>query len=81
MKIVWTATALRHLDAVPRAPAEQILDKLETAARYPEMYPIRQRGRYRGYRWFPAGAWLVFYELVEETLAVRGIVYGAREEA
>jgi plasmid stabilization system protein ParE len=81
VKILWTQTALDQLEEVPRRPAEQILAKLEAASRHPEMYPVRQRGRHRGIRWFPAGAWLVFYEVSEDALVVRGILYGAMREA
>ena len=81
MKILWTATALRALEAVPRRPAESILGRLEVAARHPWMYPLRGRGRYRGYRWFPAGPWLVFYQVVGPALVVRGILHGSRRGA
>jgi len=81
VKILWTATALRHLEEVPRTPAERILEKLETASRYPHMYPLRERGRYRGYRWLTARPWLVFYDLTEDALIVRGILHGARRRA
>jgi plasmid stabilization system protein ParE len=81
VKILWTETALHHLDEVPAAPAAQVLARLEAASRHPEMYPARQRGAFRGYRWFPAGSWLVFYETAESALIVRGILHGARKKA
>jgi hypothetical protein len=81
VKILWTETALRHLDGVPRIAAEQVLAKLETASRYAHMYPVRMRGRYRGYRWLAAGPWLAFYEVLGEALVVRGILHGARRGA
>jgi plasmid stabilization system protein ParE len=81
VKILWTETALRHLEEVPRRPAEQILARLETASQFPQMFPARQRGRYRGYHWFPAEDWLVFYSIVDESLIVRGILHGALRDA
>ncbi len=81
MKILWTVTALRHLEEVNKAPAEMILEKLETASRYPHMYPLRERGHYRGYRWLAARPWLVFYEVVDDALVVRGVLHGARKGA
>jgi plasmid stabilization system protein ParE len=81
VKVLWTATALGHLDEIPRVPAEQALAKLEVAAEHPEMYPRRERGRYRGYRWFPVGRWLVFYQVATDAVIVLGILHGAREGA
>lgn len=81
MKIRWTATALSHLKEVPREAGEDILRKVRTAAAYPRMYPERQRGRYRGCRWFPTGSWLVFYRTFGDRIVVVGIWHGARKEA
>lgn len=81
MKIRWTATALRHLGNLPALLGEEVLERVETAAQYPHMYPERRRGRYRGYRWFPVSSWLVFYQVVGEEITIRGILHGARREA
>lgn len=80
-KIRWTATALRHLEQVPAVIGEDILEGIRTAARYPQMHPERSRGRYRGYRWFPVGPWLVFYQVKGEQIIVLGILHGARRHA
>ncbi|MBI2956280.1 MAG: type II toxin-antitoxin system RelE/ParE family toxin [Acidobacteria bacterium] len=81
MKIRWTATALSHLKDLPREVGEEILRKVRTAAAYPLMYPERQRGRYRGCRWFPVSFWLVFYRTSDRGIIVVGIWHGARKEA
>jgi plasmid stabilization system protein ParE len=81
VKILWTETALRQLDGVPLVPAEQILVKIELAAQYPDMFPVRGRGRYRGYRWIAVGPWVVFYEADADAVVVRAILHGARRGA
>lgn len=80
MKISWTDTALRHLARVPPAIGEDILRRVRIMTEYPLMYPERRRGRYRGYRWFPVGAWLVFYQVEQDRIIIRGILHGARRE-
>lgn len=81
MRIRWTATALRQLADVPAALGEEILGRVHIAAQYPLMYPERRRGRYRGNRWFPVSSWLVFYQVQEEEIIIRGIWHGARRGA
>ncbi len=81
MKVVWTATALRHLRGVPRVVGEEILQKLELATRFPRMYTERGRGRYRGCRWFPVGPWLTFYRIKSQAIVVCGVWHGARYDA
>jgi plasmid stabilization system protein ParE len=78
VRIRWTATGLSHLAEVPAALGEEILARVQMAAQYPLMYPERRRGRYRGYRWFPVSSWLVFYQVLEEEIIIRGIWHGAR---
>ncbi len=81
MRIFWTDTALESLEAVPADIGTAVLRKLKLAARFPEMHPERQRGRYRGYRWFPVGDWLVLYRVVPNRLVVMTVLHGARSDA
>jgi len=81
MTVLWTDTALDGLAEVPASTGQEILRKIRSARRFPNMYPARQRGRYRGYRWFPAGEWLVFYQVTGKRLIVMGILHGRRREA
>lgn len=81
MLIVWTPTALDDLAHTPAATGREVLRKLRTARRFPGMFPERQRGRYRGYRWFPVGDWLVFYQVAQPRLIVVGIMHGKQRGA
>ena len=81
MTVLWTDTALADLAEVPAATGQEILRKIRSARRFPNMYPERQRGRYRGYRWFPAGEWLVFYQATGKRLNVMGILHGRQRKA
>ena len=81
MTVRWTETALDHLAEVPASVGEAILRKVRLASRYPGMFPERQRGSYRGYRWFPVDGWLVFYREAGRSIIVLGIAHGARRGA
>jgi len=50
-----------------------MLDKVELLASFPQMYPVRGKGRFRGYRWFLTGNWIVYYRFVENTVYIRGL--------
>jgi plasmid stabilization system protein ParE len=79
--VVWTDTSLAGLAETPASIGREILRKVRTARRFPTMFPERHRGRYRGYRWFPAGAWLVFYQVAGKRLIVLGIMHGTMRDA
>ena len=81
MRIVWTSTALGGLADVPSVVGAAILRKVKLAGKFPDMFPERQRGRYRGYRWFPVGDWLVIYQVIGRRLAIMGVVHGARADS
>ncbi len=81
MRIVWTPTALTHLRGAPRIVGDEIVQRLDLAARFPRMYTERARGRYRGCRWFVVGPWLVFYRVAPKAVVVRGIWHGSRFDA
>jgi plasmid stabilization system protein ParE len=81
VKLLWTATALRALQGVPRVIGAEILEKLESVAAFPEMHAVRSRGRYRGMRWFPVGPWLVYYRIERTRIMVCGIWHRARHDA
>jgi hypothetical protein len=40
---------------------------------FPQIYPLRGKGRFRGYRCFHAGNWLVYYKVVDDIVHIRGL--------
>ncbi len=81
MTVAWTDTALEGLAEAPAKVGREILRKIRIARRVPTMFPERHRGRYRGYRWFPAGDWLVFYQVIGKRLIVLGVMPGMMQDA
>jgi ParE toxin of type II toxin-antitoxin system, parDE len=71
--IVFAGYLLDLLNELPLSDLELIEEKTEPLARFPRMYPMRQKGRFRRHRWFRAGNWIVNYKVVDETVYIRNI--------
>jgi mRNA-degrading endonuclease RelE of RelBE toxin-antitoxin system len=72
--VVW-ADPVRDL-VFDLSPKEQqlIFEKIDLLVRFPQMYPLRQKGkRFRRHRWFLAGDWLVYYRFVSGVVYIRGL--------
>jgi len=61
------------LEELPLRDAELVAEKTKFLARFPRMYPIRPKGRFRRHRWVLAGRWIVYYRVVDETVHIRGL--------
>ena len=72
-RVVWPQTALDLLLELPGRERELMLDKVGRLRRFPRMYPVRTKGRFRRHGWFLAGNWLVYYRVVEQTVYIRGL--------
>ena len=72
-RIVFAGYLRDLLNELPLSDLELIEEKTETLARFPRMYPIRQKGRFRRHRWLRAGNWIVYYKVVDDTVYIRNI--------
>ena len=72
-QVVWPQTILETLQELPERDRELILEKVEGLKRFPRMYPVRGRGRFRRHHWFFAGKWLVYYRVVGLTVYIRAL--------
>lgn len=72
-RVIWPESLLEVLGEMPARERELILDKVRALERFPRMYPVRGRGRFRQHRWFLAGNWLVYYRAVERTVYIRAL--------
>ena len=65
--IRWANEAIVALASLAAADRRSLLERLELVAQFPAMYPARQRGRFKGLRYFVVGRrWIVYYQ-VEQT--------------
>lgn len=72
-QVVWPQTILEVLEELPEKEQKLILEKAEALSRFPRMYPVRGKGRFRQHRWYLAGKWLVYYRVVGRTVYVRAL--------
>ena len=63
----WTNQAILQLASLSARERQALLDRLEIATQFPEMYPARQRGRFAGLRYFVLGRrWIIYYRPGED---------------
>ena len=72
-EVVWPESVLKILEELPFREAAQILKKADALEKFPRMYPVRAKGRFRNHRWFMAGNWLVYYRYAGGTVYIRAI--------
>jgi len=62
--IRWTEEAAHSLKSLRSKEQMQLLERLELLVEFPKMYPVRQRGRFSGMRYFMIGTrWITYYRL------------------
>ncbi|GAC1624997.1 MAG: hypothetical protein PVS2B2_03320 [Candidatus Acidiferrum sp.] len=73
-RIVWPEPVRDLVLLLPEKRRVEIFQRVEVLALFPQMYPVRSKGRrFRRHRWFKAGDWLVYYRFVDDTVYIRGI--------
>jgi len=72
-EIVWPETVLEVLLELPERERDIILEKVSQLERFPRMYPLRTKGRFRNHRWCLAQNWIVYYRVSDDTVYVRGL--------
>ena len=76
-EVVWPQNLISHIIdhmlEMPDPECRQILDKVTRLEAFPEMYPVRTSGSFRGHRWFIAGPWVVYYHVVEDKVYMRAL--------
>lgn len=72
-EVIWPQSLIDLLLEMPEPERLRILQKAKVLETFPEMYPVRTTGPYRGLRWFLAGPWLVYYRYTQEKVYLRTI--------
>ena len=80
-RVVWSHEALRILTTLPLPVQADVLAKSRLLSEFPEMYPARRRGRFRGQRFFIAYEWLVYYVIQEGIVAITSIGHARQRNA
>jgi hypothetical protein len=75
--VVWDEHPLEVLLELSAKEQEVIQDYVRCLEFYPDMYPVRRTGKFRGYRVIPAGEWLIYYRHKGNKVYIRAL-YPAR---
>ena len=59
---------------LPREVQRRMAQSIELISAFPRMYPVRRRGLMRGYRYFVAGRFLVYYSVSAKEIRVSAII-------
>ena len=73
VRIIFADYLLDVFNELPVSDLDLIEEKIAPLTRFPRMYPIRQKGRFRRHRWLRAGNWILYYKVVDETVFIRNI--------
>lgn len=73
MRILWTSPAGDAFRRLPRGLRQEILDRLGLVSDFPEMYAVRERQPYAGFRYFVVRNWCVSYVLAEDALVILAV--------
>jgi plasmid stabilization system protein ParE len=73
--IRWANEAIVALASLAIADRRILIERLELVAQFPAMYPARQRGHFKGLRYFVVGRrWIVYYQAEETIVSVVTVV-------
>ena len=72
-QVLWPESVLEVLLELPEREREIILEKVTLLERFPRMYPVRMKGRFRNHRWLLAQNWIVYYRVADDNVHIRGL--------
>lgn len=72
-KVLWPESVLEVLLELPERERRTILEKVSLLERFPRMFPVRRKWRFRNHRWLLAGTWIVYYRVSEDNVYIRGL--------
>ena len=71
----WTNEAFVALASLAGGDRRILIERVELVAQFPAMYPARQRGRFKGLRYFVVGRrWIVYYQVEQVFVSVITVV-------
>lgn len=77
MTVLFSEVLLEFLETLPDSVKLQAACSVALLSVYPSMYPVRQRGLMRGYRYFMAGRFLFYYSVASEEIRIAAIIPAA----
>jgi plasmid stabilization system protein ParE len=68
-------------DELPQSAQHNATQSFELISTFPRLYPRRRRGVMRGYRYFVAGRFLVYYSIAGDEIRISAILPAAMRRA
>lgn len=81
MTVFFADAALEIFETLPEETKRRAAFAIDLIAIFPQMYPIRYRGLMRGYRYFIAGRYLIYYSVSSSEIRVAAIIPAAMRRA
>ena len=72
-EVIWPQHLVDAIVEMTDREQTQVLRKVSQLETFPEMYPVRTSGPFRGHRWFLAGSWIVYYRVLGGKVYMRAI--------
>jgi plasmid stabilization system protein ParE len=79
--VLFSEGAAEVFDELPTYAQHRIERSIELISTFPRIYPRRRRGMMRGYRYFVAGRFLVYYSIAGSEVRVAAIIPAAMRKA
>lgn len=76
-EVIWPQHLVDLVLEMPDRERDLIFRKIANLESFPEMYPVRASGPFRGLRFLVASSWLIYYRVVNDKVYLRAI-YPAR---
>ncbi|MBI3998593.1 MAG: type II toxin-antitoxin system RelE/ParE family toxin [Armatimonadetes bacterium] len=73
MRILWTEPAAAAFRRLPKEVQRDILDRIDLLSDFPDLYPVRDRQPYAGFRYFFVRRWCVSYVTADGTLIILAV--------
>lgn len=73
IEVFWTESVLEVYLEPPSKEQQLIQESVHYLESFPDMYPIRRKGRFRGHHFFIAGNWVVYYRHKRDGVYIRGL--------
>lgn len=81
MKVLFAPAAAETFAELPETTKRKAAGSIKLLEHHPHIYPTRQRGLLRGYRYFLAGRHLFYYRLNSEEVHITAIIPGLMRQA
>ena len=73
MRVLWTAPAASAFRTLPKAVQDDLLARVDLISEFPDLYPLRERQPYAGFRYFFVRQWCISYVTADGTLIILAV--------